>query len=457
LNSEKQKVLIESLISSASAYTTCHPILEGKYFDPEYSKAIIFIKKYYEKHHNLPAPDIIKAESGLKLNLVEVDQDRENYTIIETEKFCKHKALEKAVLKAADYLEIGDGGKIQEVINEALLVTLNRNLGLRYFEDPEARLKRMLESPPVIPTGIDSLDELLFGGYSRKELLLVSANSGGGKSITLSNLGFNALHLGYNILYVSLELSEDIVAQRFDTMITGVSRKNWQSEISKIITGVRRESEDPNMGVLDIIQMRSGTNSNNIRSYLNEFCTHHNQMPDVIILDYVDKMSPNQKNFNSSDVWSKDKYCSEQLRDIGVDHNAAMLTASQLNREAIKTGNHDHSHIAGGISKINECDIYWSIRMDDAMRAQGLCDFKLQKTRNSDGVGNTVNLTRDPIHLRILDKAQDDSKTPLFQTQKENINKDNDSGRSVSDELKGNGLLDLVSDISDSLLDFDTD
>lgn len=401
------------MLSAPDVFAKCQSIVQSSYFDPDLARVVGFVKKYYNQHHAIPSVDTIKAETGILFNSRLLNPDEQDYTTDEIEKHCKYKALEEAVIGSIDYVKAGDGGKVQELIEEAMQVGLKKDLGLRYFENPAERLERMLNDPPVIPTGWKDVDEALFGGYSRKELLLVSANSGGGKSITLANLGFNALQMGYNVLYISLELAADIVAQRYDTMFTGISRKVWKGHINEIITGLENAAEQPNTGVLDIIQMTSGTTSNDIRTYLNNFYMQHKCMPDVLIVDYLDKMGPNQK-MNISDVWNKDKLCSEQLRDIGVDHNLAVLTASQLNREAVKATSHDHTHIAGGISKINECDIYWSILMDEIKRAEKICEFKLQKTRNSDGVGKTLVLRWDYKYLRILNP---DEETNLFYRQ----------------------------------------
>jgi replicative DNA helicase len=327
---------------------------------------------------------------------------------------------------------------METTIREAILVSLNRNLGLRYFDGVEERLKRMLEESPVLSTGWKAVDEELFGGISRKELLLVSASSGGGKSITLSNLAFNMIHQGYNVLYLSLELAEDVVAQRFDTMFTGISRKVWKQHISEITTRVSAAQEG--VGKLDIKLMPSGTTANQMKSYLREFYLHYGMMPDVLIIDYIDKMSPNEK-VDASDVWTKGKLVSEQARDLGVEYNMAIATASQLNREAHKATRVGHEHIAGGISKINESDVYWSINMSDTMKAQHQCAFTFQKTRNSDGVGNTVYLKWDGAHLRILDEDDKGGLNSLQFNRKEQNDVDTNS------TSEGNSLLDLMSSV----------
>ena len=441
MDNKKQKLLIEYLISSTDTFAICQGIVDPDYFDPEYRNAVAFIKKYYNDYNTTPEPKQIEAESGVEVEKKEISKDQIEYTTTEIEKFCKRRALEKAVLNSPKHITDENFDQVLSDVADAVLVSLHKELGLRYFEDVQARLDRMLNDPPLHPTGWADVDELLFGGISRKELLLLSANSGGGKSITLTNLGHNFAHDGLNVLYISLELSEDVIAQRFDTMHTGISRKDWKSHVSEIVTRV--ETEGKGSGIIDIVQMQSGTTANQVRGYLKEYYLTYNVMPDLLIMDYLDKMNPNEK-IDLSDVFTKDKLCSEQLRDIGVEYNMFIATASQLNRSAVGATDHNHSQIAGGISKINEADTYISIIMTDAMRAQGEIAFVFQKTRNSDGVGNTVYLKWDPKTLRILDQT-DGSKGLSFNKRSTGDLKDKILDTPSGD---GSGLLDLMSGTS---------
>lgn len=441
MDSKKQKLLIEYLMSSSDTFAICQGIVKPEYFDPEYRSAVRFIKEYFEQYNTTPDASQIEAESGIKLQKREVTHDQLNYTTSEIETFCRRRALEKAVLASPNLIEEGDYGKLEATVRDAIMISLNRNLGLRYYENVEERLKSMITDSPVIPTGWKEVDELLFGGISRKEMLLVSANSGGGKSITLSNLAFNIMKQKLNVLYISLELAETVVAQRFDTMHTGISRRDFEKHISEIATRLTMEKD--NMGILDVIQLPSGTKANDIRAYLKEYYLYYKMMPDLLVLDYLDKMHPNEK-MDMSDVWTKDKLVAEQLRDIGVDYNMAVATASQLNRDAVKASHHDHSHIAGGISKINESDVYWSIVMTESMRAAGQVAFTMQKTRNSDGVGETVYLRWDGKFLRIIDQEEDSGGLQLKKKEK----KDELLGE-LEDPTSNNGrgLLDLMSSL----------
>ena len=172
---------------------------------------------------------------------------------------------------------------------------------------------------------------------------------------------------------------------------------------------------------------------------MKEYYLFYGKMPDLLIVDYLDCMNPNEK-IDLSDTWSKDKLCSEQLRDIGVTENMAVATASQLNRSAVNATHHDHSQIAGGISKINTADVYWSIKFDEIQKNKEMIAFILQKTRNSDGVGKTAYLRWDSKHLRIVDLKPNSNPDDFKHIKKKNIKE------LIQAEMPtGNGLTDLMS------------
>lgn len=441
MDSKKQKILVDYLISSPDTFALCQGLVKADFFDPELRNAVTFIKNYYEKYNTTPSVDQVDAESGIKFTKREITPDEIKYCTDEVATFCRHRAMEKAILASPELLAKGDYGAVETSIREAILLTLNRDLGLSYFDDVNARLTKMLNENPTEPTGWSEVDELLFGGISRQEMFLVSANSGGGKSITLANLAFNFVNRGRDVLYISLELSEPIVGQRFDTMYTGIGRRDWKGRTNEIVSRVTSEKEK-GAGRLVIKQMPSGTSAADIRAYLKEYYLKYKKYPDLLVLDYLDNMSPNE--FVSADnVWEKDKRCSEQFRQILVDYNMFGATASQLNREAVKATHHDHSHIAGGISKINVSDVYISIKMTESMRAAGEIMFSLQKTRNSDGVGKNVFLKWDSRTLRITDGdgSAGGTKTALSFVSKKDKAPKND----IIDTPTGGGLLDLLS------------
>ncbi len=448
MDTKKQKLLIEYLISSTDTFALCQNIVVADYFDPEFRQPVAFIKEYYDQYSSTPNPVQIEAETSVKFGTHDIKLDEIKYCSAEIEKFCKHSAMRKASNSLPALIKEEKYAEAEELVKEAVMVSLTNELGLRYFDDVEARLLRMLNENPTAPTGWTDIDDALFGGISRKEMLLVSAGPGGGKSLVLANLGFNFINNGLNVLYISLELSEDVVAQRFDTMFTGISRKIWKDHTEEISTRITMEGESEKTGLLDIIQMPSGTTSYQIRAYLKEFNLHYGMMPDMLILDYLDNMSPNE-HVSADNVFEKDKRSSEQLRQIGVDYNMYIATASQLNRSAVNATDHDHSQIAGGISKINVTDVYWSIIFTEQMRAMNKIIFILQKTRNSDGLGTQVHLRWEPKYLRIVNEDDNNKGKPLEINLKQKDAIQDESSDLLSDEapraeVGGNKLMDML-------------
>ena len=399
----KQQLLLEYLVSSVDTFALCKSIVKPEYFDPELRRSVEFIHDYYDKYSSIPTSDQIEAESNLVLKARQVTRDQIAYCADEIEQFCRKKAMQQAIIQASKYIEKDDHGAIETLVRNALSVSLNRDLGISYFDKPLDRLEKQTLQPLRTPTKWTAFDDLLNGGLARKEILLFSANSGGGKSITLANLAVNMLEQGFNVLYLSLELSEELIAQRFDTMFTGIPSVLAQQKYRDIASSLVQIA--PNMGRMQIKHMPSGTTANQIRAYLKEFELKNGIVPDLLIVDYLDIMGSNEK-VSADNVWEKDKRAAEQLRDIAFDYNLYIATASQQNRSAIDAQELNQSHIAGGLSKVNTVDVYASVILTPTMKAAGEIGFSFLKTRNSDGVGKTIYLKWDNRCLRILNKTE---------------------------------------------------
>jgi hypothetical protein len=181
-------------------------------------------------------------------------------------------------------------------------------------------------------------------------------------------------------------------------MVTGISQRDIMSRSSEVVQKINNAGKT----IEDIIieQMPVGSTPNDIRAFLKEFELKRGYIPDVLIVDYLDLMNPNEK-VSADNVFEKDKRSTEQLRQILVDYDMVGITASQQNRGAVTATDLNHSHIAGGISKINTTDTYASIIFTDAMKATGEMAMQFLKTRSSDGVGKTIHLKWNRTWLRL--------------------------------------------------------
>lgn len=414
MKNKKQLLLIEYLVSSPDVFAICSDIVKADYFDPEFRKVVKFLKGYYGDYNAIPDVAQIDAETDVELKTRTITKDQFEYCCTEIETFCRHAAIRAAIVDAPKLLEAEDFGSLESSIKNAITVSLSKHMGVDFFADARAALTRLINIGRPISTGWGDVDDVLFGGIARKQLILFSAGSGGGKSVTMQNLGLNLVAQGLNVLYVSLELSEELLTERMTYMLSGIGRLQLAEKMDEAVYAISAFDNEHNAGKMTFIQMPSGINSNKIRSYLKEYELKFGHVPDAIILDYLDLMSPTDK-VSADNVFEKDKRVAEELRNVAMEFNLMMITASQLNRSAVGAEVINHSMIAGGISKINTADVYITIILSETLRAAGEIAFHYQKTRNSDGVGKTTYLSWNNKNLRITTKQTGGAQSSILQ------------------------------------------
>ena len=173
-------------------------------------------------------------------------------------------------------------------------------------------------------------------------------------------------------------------------------------------------------GELYIKYLPSGSNILDVKTYIKELELKTKKKVDCILIDYLDLMMPKSKRISPADLFIKDKYVSEELRNFAVESQMLLATASQLNRASVEEIEFDHSHIAGGLSKIQTADNVIGIFTSRAMKERGRYQIQFMKTRSSSGVGQKVDLEFDVDSLRIRDLA-DDPEYKQFDKQRSTI------------------------------------
>jgi replicative DNA helicase len=403
-----QKLYIEMMLSDAESFVRCQSIFDATLFDRKLQTSAEFLTKYVEEYSSMPTLDIINAATGSDFKqLAGVKENDYNWLLDEFETFIRHKGLERAILESADELEKGEYGSVEEKIKKAVQVGLQKDMGTDYFLDPRARLLRIKDKNGQISTGWKAIDDKLYGGFNRGELNIWAGGSGAGKSLFLANLGVNYALSGLNVLYLTLELSEDLVCMRIDSMTTGIATR----EIFKNLDDVEMKVKviGKKAGQMQVKYMPSGKTANDIRAYLKEYEVKLGRKIDVLLVDYMDLLMPLSKKISAENLFVKDKYVSEELRNLAVEKNCVFVTAAQLNRGAVEEVEFDHSHISGGLSKIQTADNVFGIFTSRAMRERGRYQIQLMKTRSSSGVGMKIDLAFDIDTLRISDLDEEES------------------------------------------------
>jgi hypothetical protein len=398
---EVQKVLLTFMVSDADLFARSRNIIKDEYFDNKLRPVVRYIQEYSEQYKALPTTMQLTAMTGISLSvLTDINPAHGDWYLDTVEKFCRYRAIENVILDGPELLQKGAGAEIESRLREAMLISLQRDLGSQYSADPLGRLERLKDNKNIVPTHWKGIDNALYGGFARGSLNIFCGGSGSGKSLWMQNLALNWIENGYNVLYITLELSQDLTDNRVDTMVSGLSRGEMFSDIYTAAATISQKAKK--YGDLTTKKFsEAGTTCNDLRAYLKEYTIQKGYKPDRILVDYLDLMYPNNAKVDAANMFVKDKYVSEELRSIAGDYDVPLVTASQLNRGSVEATEFDHAHIAGGISKINTADNVFAILYTTSMREQGVYELQFLKTRSAAAVGHKVKMKIE--NLRITD------------------------------------------------------
>jgi KaiC/GvpD/RAD55 family RecA-like ATPase len=418
---EIQKIYLEMFLSDAETFIRCQNIFNPENFDQKLRNAAEFLTTYVDKYKVMPEANIVNAQCRTQLEPVSVAKENYVWLMDDFERFSRHKSLERAIITSSDLLEAGDYGPVEKLIKEAIAISLQKDMGTDYWEDPRARLMKLKENNGQISTGWPSVDKKLYGGFKRGELDIWCAGSGGGKSLFLANLGVNFALAGLNVIYFTFELSEELVGMRIDSMVTGISTREVFKNLDDVEMKVKMIGKKS--GSIQIKYLPSGKNCNDLRSFLKEYQVKTGKKADILLVDYLDLMLPLSIKISPADLYVKDKYVSEELRNLAMETQTVVVTASQLNRSAVEEIEFDHSHISGGLSKIQTADNVIGIFTSRAMKERGRYQIQFMKTRSSSGVGQKVDLEFNVDTLRINDLGEEEESS--FNQQRANSSTSN--------------------------------
>ena len=397
-----QTLFLRMMVTNSELYTRVMNIMNPANFEKRLKPVAEFIVEHSTKYNLMPEPTQIKAVTGIEVEFIEeLDEGHNDWFLEEFEQFTKRQELERAILKSADLLEKGEYGPVEKLIKDAVQISLQKDMGTDYFADPKSRLMALKSNNGQVSTGWPTMDRKLYGGFNRGELQIFAGGSGSGKSLFMQNLAVNWAQAGLNGAYITLELSEGLCSMRIDSMMTDTSSREIFKDIDNVEMKVKMLAKKA--GKLRIKYMPAQSTVNDLRAYCKELQIQTGVKIDFLCVDYLDLLMPVSAKVSPSDLFVKDKYVSEELRNLAKELNVLFVTASQLNRSAVEEIEFDHSHISGGISKINTADNVFGIFTSRSMRERGQYQLQLMKTRSSSGVGQKIELEFNVDTLRITD------------------------------------------------------
>lgn len=405
-----QAKVLANLLSSQEFLQQSLDVLNPKFFETDAGQWIVERTiDYYNDYKTIPTLEVFKIELDkqkddvLKIAVKEQlrtayqkksDEDLE-YVRDSFLDFAKNQALKSAIIKSVDLLQMGRYGDIKTLVDTALKSGQPRNIGHDWKKDIELRLAG--QSRNTVATGWDAIDILTGGGLAAGELGVIAAPSGIGKSWALATIGANAARNGKRVVYYTLELNENYVGLRFDTIFTGIEPNNIPNHADSV-----RVTVDSIPGEIIIkYYPASAITVHTIRAHLDNL-TASKMKPDLVIIDYADLMK------SADRVEARHQELGEiykEIRGMSGEIGVPIWTASQTQRSSIQDDIIEADKIASSYEKIMNADLVISLSRKLEDKANHTGRAHVMKNRfGSDGVTLPVYMNTGIGKIEIYDE-----------------------------------------------------
>jgi replicative DNA helicase len=400
LSDNIQRGIIYLSKSDPHFLTQAMPMVKAEYFEyPSHQKMYKIVVDYYLKYKKLPSDDFIledvkqvktsnelfsdyRDELDLINGLDENSLNNEDYLLDLVEGFAKEQSLKDAIIRSAEMVKAKKYSEIEPIMRDAMTVSRNVDLGLDYFSDIEERWDRLNSDTHNAEhrTIFKSLNDALEGGLASKELAMVVAPPGVGKSLYLANQAVRSCLDGSNVLYITLEMAEDRVAQRLDSIFSRIKQDQLKHRCDDLKNRLEQVTATvPDRGGLKIKEFptkRAGVNQ--LRAYLNQLSNYENFKPDVIIIDYLELLATESEMAE----YQAQERLAQELRGLAIEHKCLVWTATQTNREGKKVRLITDTELADSYGKTRVCDLVISINQDEEEFDKGKSRVYIIKSRN---------------------------------------------------------------------------
>jgi len=410
-----QTKVLSSLIVDVRLLDTLSEIIHPKFFEAEPNKWIVDeIISYYDEFKKSPTLDVFKSEISkledrgfqksvidqLKSVFIKVGDSDLDYVKKEFSNFCINQNLKEAIVQSVDLLKAGSYDQIKDLVDKAMKVGIDNDLGHDYLLDFEERTTEINRNS--VSTGWSCIDDVMDGGLGPGELGVVVAPSGVGKTWVLCALGAAAVKAGLNVVHYSLELSEHYVGQRYDTVFTQIPSTDVKENKEVVLDKISRLKGK----LLIKYYPPKGISPKKIEAHIEKMTAAGNK-PDLIICDYADLLLSHTNKSDSTYGEQGGVYI--ELRGISGELGIPIWTASQTNRSAIDSEVIEADKIADSYAKVMNADFIMSISRKAKDKLNNTARFHIMKNRfGPDGITFPSKMDTNTGFIEVFDGNSSD-------------------------------------------------
>ena len=419
-------------------------ILASLFFKEEYTRKVLpFIKeeyfgnrveqllfgevfKFVEKYNNLPTKDAILIELNSRRDIneeelqhlkdyivgVENTDSDEQWLLETTEKFCKDRAVHNAVLSGIKILDNKDKKQTPEaiphILSEALAVSFDKSVGHDYIEDAEARFKFYHTKEKRYQFDLDYMNRITKGGVPSKTLNIALAGTGVGKSLFMCHVASSYLLQGLNVLYITLEMAEERIAERIDANLLDVTMEDLHDMPKQLYDGKIKKLREKTQGQLIVKEYPTASaHSGHFKSLINELALKKSFRPDVIFIDYLNICASSRFKGGNISSYFYIKAIAEELRGLAVEQNVPIFSATQTTRTGFVSTDIGLEDTSESFGLPATADFMFALMSNEELEALGQMKVKQLKNRYNDpSVNRAFIIGVDRSKMRLYDVQQ---------------------------------------------------
>jgi len=407
------------------------PHIKKEYFEDQHKAVYDIFLQFVTKYNKLPTPAILEVEfqeseysnrpiANETLALIKSLHDdnavETEWLIESTEKWCKDRAVYLALMES---ISIIDGntdkaeGAIPDILTKALSVTFDTNVGHDYFENVEERYEYYHQKEDKIPFNIELLNTITKGGVPRKSLNIILAGTGVGKSLAMCHFAADALAQGKNVLYITLEMAEEKIAERIDANLFDVDIAKITDLSKDAFINKAHLANKKTHGKLIIKEYPTAVaHVGHFRSLLSELKMKKKFSPDVIYIDYLNICSSSRvKGLGALiNTYSLIKAIAEEIRGLAVEYNVPIWSATQVTRSGFGNSDVEITDTSESFGLPATSDLMLALISTEQLESANQLMIKQLKNRYNDPTQNKrfcVGIDRSRMRLYdIEDSAQ---------------------------------------------------